>query len=354
MTMATTRAQAAASENARRLGVLLALAEPADADRAAGRLGLPETALAGGREALSAADGRDQALRTMSQLATRWDSSVLPLSALGWLLERDDPELNAKVIEDHRIVEGIKRDVLNGVSFRAASPQPGVRPTVMAVRVVAQTPWGFDLTYPTFKDTKAVFDSFTERAREAVGGEDAVFGPATAPSGPAPTVVDSSGLITALRWIEPAVRMRPARELAAKVSRADWEPIAAADRERPFCGYVRWALSCRPDCPERLREQFGSWQPWYVERMRKAGIIRDLTGYLTEKAGAGPALQVLGFGRWAFGDRVAATYDLVGGLVRTELGGNAEAWAVVAQLLPEFTGTLPELLVTAGAVAHGG
>lgn len=56
-------------------------------------------------------------------------------------------------------------------------------------------------------------------------------------------------------------------------------------------------------------------------------------------------------GHWAFPARLAEARAALQPLVRVELGGNIEAWAVLTQLLPTFTGTVPELVTTARAIA---
>jgi hypothetical protein len=61
---------------------------------------------------------------------------------------------------------------------------------------------------------------------------------------------------------------------------------------------------------------------------------------------------VFHFGTWLFPRRVGEAAATLAPLVRAELGANADAWAVLAQLLPTFAGTVPELVVTSGAVAR--
>lgn len=308
----------------RRLRALFALAGPADAGRAAARLGVEAPGPAD-RLGTGPTEADLQEVRALlsdgTYAATR---TPLPLSALGWMLEFDVPALSATVLQDIRIPPGIRRDVAHGRTFGAAPGRPGARsaPTTWPGSAL---PKDFVLDYPRFKPA----------------GQD------HRPDDPDPT-----GLITALRESALAGRMAPARALADEVSGADWGPIAAADRDLPLGGYPRWALSIRPDCPEPLRAQFGSWQPRYARRMHRAGIIRDLTEYVLHEAAPETALDTLTVGGWAFPGRIHPVRGPLGELVREELGGNVEAWAVFAQLLPTFSGSLTELVVTAGAVAY--
>jgi hypothetical protein len=308
----------------RRLRALFALADPADAERAAVRLGV-EAPVPAGRVGAGPTEADLQEVRALLSDGTYLASKTpLPLSALGWMLEFDVPELSMIVLQDIRIPAGIRRDVAHGRTFGTTPGRPGARPAPTAWPGCA-LPKDFVLDYPRFKP---------------------------ADQDDRPDAPDSTGLITALRESALAGRMAPARALAAQVSGADWAPIAAADRDLPLGGYPRWALSIRPDCPEPLRAQFGSWQPRYARRMHRAGIIRDLTEYVLHETDAETALQTLTVGGWAFPDRIGSVHGPLGELVRDELGGNVEAWAVFAQLLPTFSGSLTELIVTAGAVAY--
>lgn len=161
---------------------------------------------------------------------------------------------------------------------------------------------------------------------------------------------DPLALIEELRAAGQARRMRPARRAARKVGASDWPLIAEADRDLPLPGYARWALSIRMACPDELRAQFGSNQPHYAERLRKEGVF-DLAEFAVSAEPAPTVLAVLGMGTWGFPHRLEPVRSVLMDQVRAQLGGNVEAWAVFAQLLGTFPGTLPELLTTAGAVA---
>jgi hypothetical protein len=145
--------------------------------------------------------------------------------------------------------------------------------------------------------------------------------------------------------------MKSGRTAAAAVRREHWEAVDAADRERPLPGYARWALAIRIDCPHALRERLGAGHPSFAYRMRQAGIVSGPDAYVREWGPARDVLEVLAAGRWAFPARLREAHDALRPLVRERLGANTEAWAVAAQLLPTFAGTVPELVVTAGAIA---
>jgi hypothetical protein len=62
---------------------------------------------------------------------------------------------------------------------------------------------------------------------------------------------------------------------------------------------------------------------------------------------------MLDCGRFAFPNRLAAARDLLRPTLARALGANLEAWAVLAQLLPSFAGTLPALIATSAAIGAG-
>lgn len=169
-----------------------------------------------------------------------------------------------------------------------------------------------------------------------------------------PLAVDGSldplALIEELRAAGQARRMRPARQAARKAGVSDWPLIAEADRDLPLPGYARWALSVRIGCPDELRAQFGSNQPCCAERLRKEGVF-DLAEFAVSAERAPTVLAALELGTWGFPHRLEPVRSVLGEQVRARLGGNVEAWAVFAQLLETFTGTLPELITTTGAIA---
>ncbi|MFG2471687.1 hypothetical protein ACGFXB_40465 [Streptomyces canus] len=227
----------------------------------------------------------------------------VPSSVLVWILEEDDPKLNAAVYAHGSADPTMRRAVLRGVPFGPG--RTGPLPVDTVLRKQADEP-------------------------------------------PVPQSVVARGLVGALRA---ATAMRPARSAASMVlGHRDWQTVAAADRERPLPGHARWALSVRPDCPPALRAQFGS-HPKFDHRVRQAGVLAGPGPYATAHGPAAQVLKVLSLGRVMFPARVRDAEDALRPLVREHLGDREEAWAVLAQLLDTFHGTAPELIMTSGAIA---
>ncbi|MGW7542806.1 hypothetical protein ACWGKQ_17090 [Streptomyces sp. NPDC054770] len=273
----------------RAAGFLLDLIGSADADRVRARVGLPRPAPEDLREA---------------RRRIPWGLSALPSSVVLWMLQEDDPDLNAVVwrLLTHRDT-ALRRAILDGVPFG-----PG---RLLAVEVD-----------PVLRDDYA------------------------AP--PVPDRITRIGLVPALRE---SVSMAAAQEAASMVYRREhWQTVAEADRENSLPGYVRWALSVRPDCPPSLRAQFGSHRKFDF-RVRQAGIMDGPATYALEHGPALEVLNVLSLGHVMFPRRAAEAEDALRPLVRDHLGDREEAWAVLAQLLDTFHGTTGELVRTAGAIA---
>ncbi|MEU4097410.1 hypothetical protein [Streptomyces sp. NPDC026673] len=276
--------------SAAELGFLLGLVEPEQAERARRRTGLP-------------ADGPARAAERPEHLVwgLRWHQ--LPSSVLWWMLQEDDPRINALVYRHGLIDDRVRHDILTGV------------------------PYGPDRTRRVRVDRDLSRLSPPELPR--VSGPDE--------------------LTAALRAV---TTMGAGRTAALMVGREEWAVVAAADREEPLPGYARWALATRADCPPEVRAQFGTHRK-FTHRLRVAGVVDGPATYATATRPARDALRVLAVGRWAFARRADEAAGTLRPLVRAELGGNTEAWAVLAQLLPTFSGTHPELITTAGAIAGG-
>ncbi|MEU5537560.1 hypothetical protein [Streptomyces sp. NPDC020362] len=268
-------------------GFLLRLIDDGTAGRVRERTGLP------GPE-------HSQAVRRRLERAWAW-GNVLPASVVLWILQEDDPDLNAMVWHFITTDAGLRRAVARGVPFGAGRTEPvPVRPTLR-------------------------------------GEEPAV-----------PGSYVRLGLVGALRA---ARSMSAARAAASMVlTPADWAAVAAADGERPLPGYARWALAVRPDCPPALRAQFGS-HPKFTHRVREAGVLDGPADYARAHRSAAQVLQVLSLGRLLFPARVREAEDALRPLVHEHLGDRMEAWAVLTQLVDTFHGTAPELITTAGAIA---
>ncbi|MGW2180427.1 hypothetical protein ACWCXX_20450 [Streptomyces sp. NPDC001732] len=237
----------------------------------------------------------------------RWDAEsqlspdALPASVRLWVLEEDRPETNELLVMADGLPRGLETAVLDGEPFG-----PGRQDPVPLAKTLREWPR-------------------PEGARRLPEEE----------------------VVPALR----AVRtMRQGRRAARSTGRRHWPRVVGADTEQPLPGYARWALALRPDCPPALRERFSD-HPGYAHRMRAGGIVDGPETYVREWGPARTVLRALDTGRWAFPTRAGEAEDMLRPLVHGSLGTNVEAWAVLAQLLPTFTGTVPELIVTSGAIA---
>ncbi|CAL9383530.1 hypothetical protein SUDANB105_01109 [Streptomyces sp. enrichment culture] len=270
------------------VGFLLGLIGDEDAARVRQRTGI--TVGADGSPALpSAADAA-------------WRNTDVPSSVLLWVLEEDSPLGNAVVWRHLPAGDGLRRAIARGVPFGPGRTEP------------------------------VPVDSLVRREGEL----------------PAPAAYRQHGLVGALRAVTTMATGRAAASMV--VTPADWRTVTEADREAPLPGYARWALSVRPDCPPALREQFGS-HPKFTHRLRRAGVLAGPAQYATEHGPARTVLAVLSAGRTLFPKRVREAEDALRPLVWEHLGGREEAWAVLAQLVDTYYGTVPELVTTAGAIA---
>jgi hypothetical protein len=277
------------STSERALEFLLGLAGAGDAEGVRRRIGLRPPAAQEPEESLDAPH-------------SWWSRTAVPSSVLLWVLEEDDPDLNALVWRHRSADHAMRRAIRRGVPFG-----PG---RTHAVRVA-----------------------------EAVCQDE---------EPPVPEHFGRYGLIGALRA---STAMTPARTAASMVlGRSGWQAVAEADRERALPGYARWALSVRPDCPTALRARFGS-HPKFTHRVRRAGVVEGPGPYALTWSPAPQVLRVLSLGGTMFPARVREAEDALRPLVRDHLGDREDAWAVLAQLLGTYHGTVPELVITAGAIA---
>lgn len=225
-----------------------------------------------------------------------------PRSVQLWMIERDDPVTNRLVFHQSHVGDALKRDILRGLPFGAAAGP-----------------------LPVQVDCGRSYCSHAE------------------PDIP----VSRRGLVGGLRE---ARTMGSARTAVRAVSKPDWAMVAEADRVEPLPGFTRWALAVRVDCPAEVRTQFGS-HPKFTNRLRTAGIV-GLRDYVELTRPPRDVLAVLHFGTRLFPHRVDEAAAVLAPLVRAEMGASPDAWAVLAQLLPTFAGTVPELVATSGAVAR--
>ncbi|MGV9451997.1 hypothetical protein [Streptomyces sp. NPDC003635] len=275
------------SRSEQAVGFLLGLVDEETAARVRTRTGLP------GPEAPEATVRR-------VQRAWTWGSH-LPVSVTLWILENDDPTLNAVVWRHLETDAGLRRAVVRGLPFGPGRTEP--------VRVDA-----------------------------LIRGQE--------PEVPRSYV--RHGLVGCLRAV---TAMNEGRAAASMVlTREDWDTVGAADRERPLPGYARWALSLRPDCPPAVRAGFGSHAK-FTHRLRQAGVLEGPADFALSYDPAVTVLEVLAMGHTLFPRRVSEAHNALRPLVQEHLGDREEAWAVLAQLMETFHGTAPELVVTAGAIA---
>ena len=228
--------------------------------------------------------------------AVRWlDRLPRPRSVLLWMLQEDDPATNRVLFNHLGTPDTIKRDILRGVPFGGT----GGRLHVLVHGQAPEIPVG---------------------PRGVVGG------------------------------LRKARTMETARIAARAVCGDDWTDVAEADRTEPLPGYARWALTERIDCPAAVRAQFGSHAK-FTHRLRRAGIVEPAE-YVEVSRTPQDVLAVLRLGEVLFPRRVREAAAVLAPLVHAEVGVDPDAWAVLAQLLPRFAGTVPELVRTSGAVAR--
>ncbi|MET9224369.1 hypothetical protein [Lentzea sp. NPDC003310] len=258
---------------------LLSLAEPEDAVLLRRRLGVGEPE------------------QHAVEHAVKWVAGFgAPRSVLLWMLEEDDPAINAAVFDHEDTPDAVRRDILRGRPFGAAGQR-------LEVLVRADEP---------------------------------------------EIPVGAAGVVGELRA---AAKLKRARAAARAVGRDDWDLVAEADGEEPLPGYARWALSERFDCPPALRAQFGSHAK-FDRRLWEAGVVEPAE-YAERGRRARQVLGVLHFARVLFPRRAQEAAAVLAPLVRFEVGVDPDAWAVLVRRLQTFAGTVPELLRTSGAIARG-
>ncbi|GAB3157175.1 hypothetical protein GCM10027290_57180 [Micromonospora sonneratiae] len=166
------------------------------------------------------------------------------------------------------------------------------------------------------------------------------------------------------------------RTLLAEGFRWDWAALVAAHRSKPFDPSTLFGLAALPGCPELLRNAIGPESPQgmapslstaekrahraLTEGKSPADVLAKtpVQGWATHAVRCGDlapvdilrhghsAREVLGFEPVddAFRTELA-------GLVDKHLSGRPEAWLLTLAMLPDFVGTVPELLSTAALAA---
>ncbi|MEU9116202.1 hypothetical protein AB0D04_31675 [Streptomyces sp. NPDC048483] len=135
-----------------------------------------------------------------------------------------------------------------------------------------------------------------------------------------------------------------------------WAELTAAYRAGSPPKGLAESLAGRPDCPRemllaelRATSTYYTGPPWFAAALQHGGLTaEDLAAHCA------PAKVA-----WELLPRAISSTDpqtdhqaVLTALTDKHLGSDVEAWAVCLQLLPTFTGTLTELISTAGAVAQ--
>ncbi|MEU9116577.1 hypothetical protein AB0D04_33735 [Streptomyces sp. NPDC048483] len=140
-----------------------------------------------------------------------------------------------------------------------------------------------------------------------------------------------------------------------------WAELRRAHAADPFPDEPLWVLTREPDCPHAMLLEALREGPLVRQGHTADSVVRALDrGTLTPDdvlRHARPAQQAFDFltgtGSWR---RITAPAwaqpcTLAAELTAAHLGADVEAWAIALHMMPEFHGTIPELLATSGAVA---
>ncbi|TJZ58876.1 hypothetical protein FCH28_01585 [Streptomyces piniterrae] len=146
------------------------------------------------------------------------------------------------------------------------------------------------------------------------------------------------------------------RGLRAEGIRLPWTGLVTAQDAGTLPAQLLDRLAEQPDCPRELLLAALATTPesgakWIPNAFRSGRLTPE--DLLTHAAPARAALAVLR--QYAADWPEAAGRPVVcraAALPREHLGTDVEAWSVGLQLLPTFVGTLPELIVTAGAMTR--
>jgi hypothetical protein len=145
----------------------------------------------------------------------------------------------------------------------------------------------------------------------------------------------------------------------------NWEAIRDEHAVRPFPDTIMEALAFRPGCPDWFVAAYGSL---YLAGLSRGEQPADLLARLDVDSHAMPSLLADGKLTWNdlfthgrpardvllvlsavkdAGDGLAALRTLIG----PSLDGNPEAWVLAVHMLPDFAGSVSELLFTAAAAS---
>ncbi|WP_035791960.1 hypothetical protein [Kitasatospora mediocidica] len=351
------------------------------------------------RDRITAVHGRAAHLAQASHRA-------LPAEALTQLLDLDDPEVNAKLYRYCTIDQEERVRILAGQGRRGGTVpvHPELLADLAAVKATHRRHW---LTAGHFsgdpqvlratlarcqlhteagrlravlrlwerhgpQEVEALLDEtefpgrVVERHPLAGGTSRTVRKALSAPDGLAvlrarlAAEEEPERLVALLRRKAVAAVADLVRYLAAEGTALPWPELTRAHQEEPLGAELLAGLAARPDCPRvlllaALRTELTwprsiglTWLPAALDagRLTTADVLREaypapaVLEYLAA-ADLGRHRQVT---RWRPPVREATR------LLDEHLGTDPEAFAVALQLLPDFTGSLPELLATTAAV----
>lgn len=151
------------------------------------------------------------------------------------------------------------------------------------------------------------------------------------------------------------------RQLVAEGTALPWEALLRTHAADPLRYALHVALAGQPDCPRQLLlDLVAAGLPTYeaksawLDEALAAGRLTP-TDLLTHARPTARSLALLLAdthrdlrARWPTSLPLPAVRDLF----HARLGTDTDAWAVAVRLLPEFRGSIPELLTTATAATH--
>ncbi|MEV0373978.1 hypothetical protein AB0I10_29940 [Streptomyces sp. NPDC050636] len=340
-----------------------------------------------------------------SELAAHSSHIVLTKDVIDGLLDRDDPVINAELFEDHRLDQKERTRILAGVG-RGGGAVPVHDRLISHLRDVHLSEYRDRLTAGITSGDSKVLDVVLDRLRlytEAgrlrlvtalwerqgpdavrelltqarfhqdkrswpVRTQRAVLDALDAPGGlndlreRLATEEDPVRVVAFLRNVrnpdEPAAYAERIRRMVSEGTKFPWDELIRAHAENPLPAYLLLALVEESDCPRYLLRaclsdallRLTNYQ-WWIRRALRRGPLtpEDLLqcAHPAASVAAYPSNPYVRLDKGAWSQAHAEVRKLA----REHLGSNVEAWAVALRLLPEFHGTVPELIATAGAVA---
>ncbi|MFG2208869.1 hypothetical protein [Streptomyces sp. NPDC048638] len=341
-----------------------------------------------------------------SELAAHVSRVVLAKDVVDGLLDRDDPLVNAQLFEDHRLGQKERIRILAGVgrgggavpvhdrllSYLGHLDLSGCRQWLTAgiasgdaqvlevvldrvrlytdagrLRLVIAL-WerqGPDavrefLTQSRFHQDRRSWPVRIQRAvleaLDTPGGPNGLRERLAAEEDPARVVALLRNVRTVRDADEPDAYAERIRRIVSEGTEFPWAELIRAHAEDPLPTGLLRALVDERDCPRTLlRACLAAVRltnhEWWVRWSLGWGPLtpEDLVQCAQPAAtvAAYPSNPYLRIDKGAWTQARAEARQMA----REHLGSNVEAWVVALRLLPEFHGTVPELLATAGAVA---